>query len=327
MTYAPAALRRSFDIHGVTVDLRADEHTVIEAVELRLRDFRSAAVPEPDLRLEFLTDGAEPPEPPPGAGRPVYDTPHGSLQYYADADAMCGELSGVYVRCEPARGVARFRTAAFAGRELYMATHPLVTISLMEMLERRGLFSVHAACVSGEDRRGVLLAGPSGAGKSTLALSLARAGMSFLSDDVVFLARDGDPADVRVLGFADAIGLTAHAAEHFAELRVMLGEPPIDGFPKRLARIEELFGAPSVRICEPRALVFPEVVSDQPSRLAPLDGGDALLRLVPDVLLTDSASTKAHLEAIAALLKRARCYELRAGRDLERAAVLVRALI
>jgi hypothetical protein len=240
---------------------------------------------------------------------------------------LCGDLGGVQVWCEAGRGVARFRGAAFAGRELYLATHPLATVSLMELLERRGLFSLHAACLAGEGGRGVLLAGPSGAGKSTLALALARAGMSFVSDDVVFLAGIADAADVRVLGFADAIGVTDHAAEQFPELRVLLDEPPIDGFPKRLARIEELFGAPALPVCEPHALVFPEVVPDAPSRIAPLDGGEALLRLVPDVLLTESPATKAHLEAIAALLKRVRCYALRSGRDLERVTELLHALV
>jgi hypothetical protein len=291
-----------------------------------LRDFGCEHGGDPELHLEFIVDGPDP-APLAGTRRPVYDTPHGSLYYYPDADALCGKLGGVDFRCEPSTGVARLRAAAFAGRELYLATHPLATISLMELLERHGRFSLHAACLAAGDGRGVLLAGPSGSGKSTLALALARMGMAFVSDDVVFLAHDSETAAVRVLGFADTIGLTEHAAERFGELRSRLDESPADGFPKCLSRIEDLFGAPALAACEPHALVFPEVVRDRPSAIVPLDPREALLGLVPDVLLTEPVATQAHLAAIAALLGQVRCYALWSGSDLERAAGLVRALV
>jgi hypothetical protein len=317
----------AYEIHGVGLEVRSEEAAVTAAMELRLRDFGCAPGGDPELRLEFELDGVSDPAPPAGVGRPVYDTPHGSLHYYPDADALCGKLGGVDLRCEPSRGVARFSSGAFRGSALYFATHPLATISLMELLERRGLFSLHAACLAGTDGRGVLLAGPSGSGKSTLTLALARAGMAFLSDDVVFLAHDRETATVRVLGFADTIGLTEHAAERFGELRSRLDKPPVDGFPKRLSRIEDLFGAPTLAACEPHALVFPEVVRDRPSAIEPLDPREALLRLVPDVLLTEPAGTQAHVAAIAALLGQVRCYALRSGSDLERGAEFVRALV
>jgi energy-coupling factor transporter ATP-binding protein EcfA2 len=207
-----------------------------------------------------------------------------------------------------------------------LATHPLATISLMELLERRGRFSLHAACLAAENRRGVLLAGPSGSGKSTLALILAQAGMSFLSDDVVFLVPGRDAAEVHALGFPDAVGITDHSAGRLHER----GARPIllaDGFPKRLGRIEDIIGVSALDSCDPRALVFPEIALDRLSEIAPLDPGDALLRLVPDVLLTEPAATQAHLQAIGMLVEQARCYELRSGTDVERAAELVRAVI
>jgi len=259
----------------------------------------------------------------------VYDTPYGTLRYYPDADALHGQLAGVRLRCDAAEGIARIAATAFAGRALYLATHPLATISLMELLERRGLYSLHAACLAAPSGDGVLIAGPSGAGKSTLALALARAGMGFLSDDVVFLSPVADAADggVRALGFADAVGLSRHAAERFGELAAAAQAPPVDGFPKRLGRVEQLLDVRTVAACRPAALVFPQVAREQPSAIAPLDPGEALLRLVPDVLLTDPATTHAHVGAIAALLEQVRCYALQSGSDLERAAALVRELV
>ncbi|MGO9958477.1 MAG: hypothetical protein ACLP50_21350 [Solirubrobacteraceae bacterium] len=322
MTAASTSLRHFYDVHGVGVEVHAPDAAVMEAMELRLRDFRCRPSRTGAIRFEFVTDD---PEPPSGAGRPVYDTPDGSLHYFPVADALYGDLGGVTLRCEPGRGVARLHSREFSGRRLYLATHPLATVSLMVLLERRGLFSLHAGCLAAPGGHGVLLAGPSGAGKSTLALTLARRGMRFLSDDVVFLERGAEL--VRALGFADTIGITQNTAGRFIELRARLAEPATDGFPKRLGRIEDLFGAASGRACEPRALVFPEVVPDRPSRIAPLDPGSALLRLVPDVLLTEPAATQTHLEAIAALLGQARCYTLASGSDLERAAELVQALV
>lgn len=327
MTGAATSTQRTFEVHGVTVGVRADEPTVIDAMELRLRGFPGDPATDPELRLEFVDGEAPDPAPPTGIARPVYDTPHGTLHYFPDADVLRGRLGTVELRCEAGRGVALFRSPAYAERDLYLATHPLATISLMELLERRGRFALHAACLAREASDGVLLAGASGAGKSTLALALVHAGLRFLSDDIVFLSCDGQSDTVTVLGFADTIGLTDYATERFPRLRALRAEPPAPGFPKRLHRIEDLFTAPPLAACRPRALVFPAVAPGEPSALEPLDSGDALLRLVPDVLLTDPEATHAHLRAIAALLKQVRCYTLRSGSDLERAAELVSSIV
>jgi hypothetical protein len=326
MTAAATTTQRTFELHGVVLAVRAREPAVIDAMELRLRDFRREAAAGQDLSFEFVTDGAVDRAAPIGTARPVYDTPHGTLHYFPDADVLSGRLGAVELRCEAGRGLALFRCPAYVGRDLYLATHPLATISLMELLERRGLFALHTACLANERGHGILLAGPSGAGKSTLALALAHAGMRFVSDDIVFLSCDPDSDGVKVLGFADTVGMTDYAVARFAAFHNVRDEPAALGFPKALRRIEDLFGAQALRACQPRALVFLSVASEAPSAIDPLDAGDALLRLVPDVLLTDSAATQAHLEAIASLLGQVRCYTLRSGADLERAAALAQAV-
>jgi hypothetical protein len=292
-------------------------------MELRLRDFASANGAGVDVVFEFVLTGRGL-DSPRGVGRPVYDTPHGTLYYFPRDDALYGTLGGVTMRCEAGRGATAIAGASLTGFELYVATHPLATIALMEVMERRGLFSLHAGCLAC-DGRGVLLAGPSGAGKSTLTLALASGGLDLLSDDVVFLAPRNE--GVQALGFADTIGVSPFAAACLPALSGLAAAEKEPGFPKPLRRIEQLFGAPSVSRCAPLAVVFPAVAAGMPSAIAPLDPRDALLRLTPDVLLTDPASTQAHLGAIAALLEQVRCYELRSGSDLERAADLVVALL
>jgi hypothetical protein len=315
-------MNRFYDIHGVTLAVETDDPAVAEAMDLRLDAFRAGApAGGPDLRLQFETTHDAAPAAR-GAGRPVYDTPYGPLEYFPEDDTIAGELHGVRLHCDGDRGVARLTSAAFAGTELYLATHPLTTISLMELMKRRGRYPLHAACVATDGDRGLLLAGPSGAGKSTLTIALARAGLRFLSDDTVFLARDPDEG-VRVLAFPDAVGVTEHTAERFQELRPRLGEAPAAGFPKRLVRIADLFSTLQSESCSPRVLVFPEIVRDRPSRLEPLDRKDAWLRLVPDVLLTQPAGTQSHLDSLAELLGQVDCYRLESGADLESSAGLM----
>jgi hypothetical protein len=329
MTVPAATLQRSYEIHGIGLTVSSEEPATIDAIERRLQAFRREPGAPAELRIEFVGD-EDRVAMPPGPSRPIYDTPHGPVHYFPDADALYGDLGEVRLRCDAGIGFARLQAAAFEGRALYLATHPLATISLMELLERRGRYSLHAACLAHEGR-GVLLAGPTGAGKSTLTLALVRAGMAFVSDDVVFL--EHEPRDragagaVRVLGFADDVGVTEDAAARFDELGGLLEAPPADGFPKRLTRMEDAFAVAPVPRCEPRALVFPEVVRDRPSRLLPLDPKDAWLRLVPDVLLTQPAGTQSHLRALAALLAQVDCRRLESGGDLEAAVQLVKDLV
>jgi hypothetical protein len=325
MTITTGLRARHYDLHAVAVAAFSDDDRVLEAIDLRLLPFATNCDAEPEIEITFVTGVDEQSAAPTGHGRPVYDTPYGTLEYFADSDALCGALAGVRMRCEAASGSAVLQSERFEGLALYLATHPLTTICLMELLERRGLFSLHAGCVALDADTGVLLAGPSGAGKSTLALSLVRAGFAFLGDDVVFLRPEGD--GVRVLGFADAIGLTDRITAALPSTTEALAQAPAEGFPKRLARIERLYDGPVLGECVPRALVFPSVIRESRSWIAPLDPAEALLRVVPDVLLTDPRATKEHLAAIGALIEQVQCYEYRSGADLDRGGELLRSIL
>ena len=320
----PAGTELSYDVHGLHLAVVSDDPAVLGALELRLRGFSVAPTGSPGIRLEYVS-GAEEASPPTG-GRPVYETPHGRLDYVAEHDTLHGRFGGVRLRCAATAGVAQLNASAFTGRDLYLATHPLATISLMELLKRRARYPLHAACLATAGGDGVLIAAPSGSGKSTLAFALARAGLDFLGDDTVFLDHGAPTGAVSVLGFADALGVTSHTATSFGELRCdAVGPPP--GFPKRLLRLEDVLAVHTVASCTPRLLVVPEIVHDRPSRLSELDPKEALLRLVPDVLLTDPTSTQAHLTALAALLAQVRCHRLESGPDLEHNARLITALL
>jgi hypothetical protein len=312
----------------VSVTVGSRDRRFVDAFDRRLRSFAASAPSRADVRIEFLepTEWPGPLNSPGGENRPVLCSAAGAeIAYFPGPDVLYGDADGVRVLCEAGTGKVRLAGRELSGRALYLAVHPLATISLIELFKRHGRFPVHAACLADGDRA-VLLAGPGGSGKSTLALALALgpATLSLVSDDTSLLVRHGD--GVEVLGFPDLVGMTADTAALFPTL-VGSEAVPAPGFPKHLVRTEEICATPVTAHYTPVALVFPEVVAGSPGRLLGLDRRGALLRLLKDVLLTEPAATQAHLDAVSALVARVSCHRLEIGRDLTRAARVVRDLL
>jgi ABC-type iron transport system FetAB ATPase subunit len=257
--------------------------------------------------------------------RTVYEPPGGFVRHAPEPDVLYAELRDVRMQADLRQGIVRIAGGAWSGSQRYVATHTLTTIALMEAFKRHRRFALHAGCLA-RDGRAVLLAGTTGAGKSTLALALAAHGLDYLSDDLVFLRPEQD-GSMQAIGFADAVGVTAGTVELIGELVVSGVADPEPGFPKHLVRVEDLLRTRIIAVSQPQVLVFPEVSGTEESVLTPLEPGEAWLRLVPDVLLTDEASSQAHLTAIARLTDSLRCYRLQTGRDLEAAARLVSELL
>jgi hypothetical protein len=315
---------RSYVLHGLHLAVSGWGEAV-DALGSRLARLPAGSGDEPDLELEIAAGNAALP----GAaarGRPVYDPPDGAVLYDDEADRLHLEL-GPRLRavCAPARGWARLACVGgdgAIGGDLWTLSHPLATLPLVELLKRRGLYSVHAAglCRNG---RGLVLPGTSGAGKSTLTLALARAGFGLLGDDTLFLARR--PEGLRLLAFPDEIDLTLETLAFFPELVPYLAAPR-PGWRKRQLRPEDAYGAEVVWECAPGHLVFPRVAGTSESRLIPLDAGEALFELVPNVLLTEPVSSQAHLDALAGLAAGSACWRLETGRDLDGAVRLLAGL-
>jgi hypothetical protein len=312
---------RSYDFHGLTLGV---------SVPMEAFHARFASLPPadrtPDLRFEIGADGIVRPD----GARTVYDPPVGEVVYHDAADLLYLEHGPrLRVLADPGGGRVRFAAIGAVGdtdlepEELWILSHPLLSVPMMEMLKRRGLFGVHAAGAA-LGGRALLLAGTSGSGKSTLSLALARAGLDFLGDDTLFLARRPTPASpLRVLAFPDEIDLTDEAVSFFPDLATRR----TPGWRKRQLRAEEAFGARIAWDCEPAVLVFPRVSGRPRSELRPIEAGEALFELAPNVLLTQPEASQAHLDALAELARASRCYRLDTGTDLKEAADLLRGLV
>ena len=156
-------------------------------------------------------------------------------------------------------------------------------------------------------------------------MTLVRAGFDFLSDDTVFLTTASD--GVWVSGFPDEVDVTETTVAMIPELGHLAGSPLRPGRDKHGFRVEEVFGMHRVAGCRPAALLAPKVVTGPRSELEPLAPSDALVALMPNLLLTDPPSTQAHLDCLAALVESVPCLTFRVGSDLDAAAACVAELV
>ena len=68
-------------------------------------------------------------------------------------------------------------------------------------------------------------------------------------------------------------------------------------------RVEDVFGITPLTGCRPAVLLAPQVVAGPGSELEPLAPSEALIGLLPNVLLTDPVASQAHLDMLAALVR------------------------
>jgi hypothetical protein len=259
------------------------------------------------------------------AGRPVYDFTDGHVTYDDARDVLTIAVGDrICAICDPAAGYARIISDSPKDADVWLLSHPVLSLVLMELLKRRGFFPIHAAGLA-LDGCGVLLAGTSGAGKSTLSLALARGGFAFLSDDTVFL--EADASGWRARSFPDQVDLCADAVCLFPELQTVAEAGRAVGWPKWQIRPEHVYGASIPIDVAPRVLIFPSVSGTPTSVLRPLAPAQALLELVPNVLLTDANTSQQHLDALAGLVAQCACFRLDTGRDLDDAVGVVRRAI
>jgi hypothetical protein len=258
-------------------------------------------------------------------GRPFYEMPRGEACYFEETDEVYLRFEeAVRALCAPKAGWAVFSTVESEPRNLFLASHLMLTILLVEMLKRRGWYSLHAAGFS-ENERAILIPGTSGTGKSTLSVALLRAGFDYLSDDMVFLSQQN--SDLTVRGLVEDIDVSEQTIAFFPELNFLLNRPKVQGFTKRQVCADEIYGTQLVAQARPHIIILPHISGKESSLATPMDGHEALLEIVPNVLLTEQQSCQKHLGILAELVNQAACYRLDTGRDFDRIPSLLRSLL
>jgi hypothetical protein len=315
------------DLHGLRIEVWGPEK-IVKAVADRFIDFPPGKTRSPDL--QFVFDSVKSPElhqirRPDGPSRPFYHTNVGEAAYFPIQDVgyiEYGPRASVWFR--PASGECRISILQpEADQQLWLATHPLFTIPLQEMLKRRGKYAIHAAGVA-RNGRSLLLPGTCGAGKSTLTIALLRAGFDLLSDDLILLGPDGGP---KSLGFPEKIKATHETLSLFAELSTVNGPARPPGWPKYLLRALDFYSSSIAWRTVPAAIVFPTIANQQQSALSPLSTDEAFLQLSSSVLLTETESTRSHLSILAELARTVPSYRLLTGRDFDQVVCLLGGLL
>jgi hypothetical protein len=143
---------------------------------------------------------------PPGRAKAFYQLQGGDASYFEAEDQLYLSYEDrVRVLCNPSSGAACFSVLEPECENLWLASHLLFTICLIEILKRRGMYSLHAGGFSANGKC-VLIPGTSGAGKSTLTVACLRANFDYMSDDMVFLI--GRPDGLQVLAFPEELDVS-----------------------------------------------------------------------------------------------------------------------
>ena len=136
--------------------------------------------------------------------------------------------------------------------------------ALIELLRRRGLYSIHATALE-QHGRGILIPGNSGRGKTTSFISLLRSGYRYLSDDHPLIRDAG--THVEVLPFPIKVNVTEATIAFFPELAMLRITCFIPVYPSGRFVPEDLYHASIGSCCRPAMVLFPHVVDTARSHL------------------------------------------------------------
>ena len=318
---------RTYRFHGLEFRVRCSA-----AMGAFLDDRFRVLPPEGDLRGTISLDFWSVPDPsqhcvekPPGQERIFYDFPRGEACSFETGDQLYLRFeNGVRVLGSPGLGYASFSLVELEPANLFMASHLMLTILLVEFLKRRGCYSMHAAGFS-KNGKAILLPGGSGAGKSTLSITLLRSGFDYLSDDMVYLRRAA--GDLTVLGFPEGVDVTDQTITFFPELVFLRNAPKSVAWAKQSVRPEEVYAAKVVREAHPGAIVFPKISGKERSDVRPINTEEAFREIIANLLLTEARSCQSHLDILTELVRQTPCYRLETGRDFDRIPILLADLL
>ncbi len=202
----------------------------------------------------------------------------------------------------------------------------IVTLSLLTLLQRRGLFAIHGAALATKDGRAVVIVGPSDSGKSTLSLNIAMAGWDYLSDDSILLWDNGSRIEVRP--FRRHFGVDPDAAGLFPQIKAAASQMLTDPDKWQLDT-GLLFEGKLVESADPQVIIFPTVVDADTSEFVRIPQIDAITHLMTQGTFIEAGRQIAtrQMNLFAKLVSQCGNYRLKSGRDIKKNPQLVNNLM
>ena len=190
----------------------------------------------------------------------------------------------------------------------------LLLAPLMEMLKHRGLYGLHAACLT-KKGGGYLFPGAAGSGKTTIGLSLVKQGFQYLADDKVLLRDEGN--GIAALAFTRRFNINPDIGRHYTELSFLEDLQPLPKSVKRSLDISRVYPNTFVLCCSPKVVVHIERTSDFKSRVLRLSSTESFTRLVHQTILSFQKETAMRqLKLLGELVQNTESYLLYNGGDL-----------
>ena len=309
-------LREVFYPLGFTLDIETNTQAILDAATESWAGSVSV-FGDPTLRLRVVVSPAQSGQAPPQP--PVCHAQGHLLSLVGDRDH--------FAVCDLDRGFAfATLTEQAAADRRFLRFYYLECIAYVLLTWRR-LTAIHASCVSlGENA--ALFCGRPGAGKSCLALACACQGMEFVSDDAVYLLRQG--SDRTLLGRPRFVRLKEAAAQLFPQLRLL--QPPLsrsaidDGAePVFEFATAGLPGIATRERCRAAHVIFLERQLVGAAQLVEVPSSEAVDLLVRELPRFSAEVSREQVDSVKELVERG-AYRLRYS-DLECAVEKVRALL
>jgi hypothetical protein len=204
----------------------------------------------------------------------------------------------------------------------YFLSQPFFRI-LKLWAKQVNLTILHAGCIA-DDKQSVLLVGKGGSGKSTSSLQSLIGGLNYISDDYVLVSLGDNPVAYSIYCSGK---LHLNHLKHFPQLEQIAIRGKYDKENKPILYLNELFKGQIINKSPIKAIVTPNVISNEKSTVDYISSFEALKALAPSTLIQLNLGDEGAFAKMADLTKTLACFRLNLGSDFTTIAPIIKSIL